>query len=164
MFSKKTLQLAQGLIPGIQKRSANVQQLTFGGFTYAPADLVKAFQAFLDAAAAAATLRVQYLSGAKAAGEAEVKVHALILAFRAYVRAYFGKDPASLQDFGLTPRPSPKPKTSTKAAAVAKAAATRKVLHTMGKQQKKDAKKQAANPPAPPAPSVSPSPKVGTGA
>jgi hypothetical protein len=66
---------------------------------------------------------------------------------RQYVRLHIGDTDAQqavLADFGLTPRRKPAVSPKTQVAAAEKARATRALLHTMGSNQKKQAKAHAA--------------------
>lgn len=130
----------RSLAAGIAKRLSTVTTLTIDNATVAPADLAKLFTSIADALDAVSPLKAAWLSSARSAQAAETKAHQTMVAFVRWIRATFGKEPAIMQDFGLS-APAAHPATvATKAQAKAKAKATREARHTAGKRQKKAVK------------------------
>lgn len=124
------------LAAGIGKRLSGASSITLDNQTYAPADLVKLFDGVADAIDATPPLKEAWRSSVSSAKSAEAKAHPVMVAFVRWLRATYGKEPAILQDFGLTV-PAPRPvKVATKVKAQAKAKATRRQRHTAGKRQK----------------------------
>jgi hypothetical protein len=147
----------QALIAGTQKHTPS-GQLTFGGASHQVVDLIKSFQDLIAAIDAEEPARAAYLASVQAMRTAKANVGPVIQAYVDFLRALYGKDVATLTDYGLKPKKSGSPKTvQVKAGAVAKSAETRKLRGTRGKRQKADLKAGNAPAPAPaPAPAGQP--------
>jgi hypothetical protein len=124
-MSSKLSTKYRSLAAGITKRLSSTTSLTVDNTAYAPADLAKLFTSIADALDASPPLKAAWLTSTRSAAAAETKAHPVMVAFVQWARASYGKQPAIMQDFGLT-APAPRPATAaTKAEAQAKAKATK---------------------------------------
>jgi hypothetical protein len=115
----------RSLAAGITKRLSSTTSVTVANTSYAPADLAKLFTSIADALDASPPLKAAWLTSARSAAATETKAHPVMVAFVTWARATYGKEPAIMQDFGLT-APAPHPaKAATKAEAQVKARATK---------------------------------------
>jgi hypothetical protein len=79
------------------------------------------------------TAKASWKDALKGLADVKAKVNPVIGAYRSWINATHGNAPATLADFGMTPRKVPIPLTAEKkAVAVAKRAATRAARHTVG--------------------------------
>jgi hypothetical protein len=136
MATTKIGAAALALAAGIQKHFPSATQVTLGGVSYAPSDLVTLLQSVASSAAATATAKSQWLSTAKVSKANATKAASITRSLRAYVRAVFGLDPAVLIDFGLSSAAAKKPSVKIKAQADDLKLNTRAARHTLGKRQK----------------------------
>jgi hypothetical protein len=126
----------QAMIDGITKFLAQLATLPVGGQNMTPADIVKVFQARIDAGKAAQAAEASRTAAVKADRDERAKTSAFMRAFRRIVLGMFQEAPDTLAIFGLKAPKARKPKVTTKAAAVAKNAATRKARGTVGPKKK----------------------------
>lgn len=149
----------QALLDGTQKFLSQLASLLVGSQSMAPADIVKVFQARIDAAKAVETATAQRTAAVKVNRDERLKTSAFVLTFRRIVVAMFQNSPDTLAAFGLKAPKAGKRTVATKSAAVAKSKATRTARNTMGTKQRKSIKgtlPEATTPPAlPPAPAKS---------
>ena len=141
------------LMAGLNKHFSNAagsQPVSFGGVTYALADLTQRLQSFVDLCDRVDTAKAAYQEQLNEADTQKPALRPLISGCKAFVRVHFGNSPGVLVDFGLAPRKVPAPRTvEDKAVAVEKGLATRKARHTMGRSQKKQVKGAVATAPDP---------------
>ncbi len=141
MTSKKVTKTSlalriRGLIAGTQKHSPN-GSLTLEGVTYAAAELVQVLQSLSDAIATADAARADWQQALKSMRDTHAKVGPLLQAYKSWLVATYGKAPAILADYGITPPKARTPQTTEqKTEAVAKRKATREARHTTGPKQK----------------------------
>src|SRR5260370_30340162 len=137
--ASRVKQLVTGTIKHYPNASA---ELVFGGATRTVSALTELLQGFVDLRSA--VVASQAATKAKVAAE-RAEAPALLAVIReyvAFVRATFGNSADALADFGLSSRKGRgPPKSVTVPVAVAKRKAARAPRHTIGKVQKKDAKR-----------------------
>jgi hypothetical protein len=148
----------QSMIDGIEKFLTQFASLPVGSQVLAPADIVKVFQARLDAGKAVLTAEAARTAAIKADKDERLKTAAFTQSFRRMVLGMFSQSPDTLAVFGLKAPKAVKKTVQTKSTAVAKSKATRTARNTMGTKQKKAikgtvpvAKSDPAPTPAPPA-------------
>jgi hypothetical protein len=159
--SKTTLVAqCQAIIAALQNLS--VTEYTLGGKAYAKADLISAFQAYLDAAALTASTKKSQQNAVLAETTQAVSARTLRALLKAFLQSRFGKSSPELTPFTFSPTKAVNKTVAVKAIAVLKSENTRKLLHTMSPKQKKKVIKAAATaaaaagaaatapPPAPP--------------
>jgi len=132
-------------------------------------DLVARFQARVDAAEAVKNGRAGLQGLVAHEREVDAQVRPLRAVTKVFLQGRYGKDSPKLQAFGFTLSRKPKASAAAKATAQTKAKATREVLGTKGKQQKKASKKASAaahatgaatTPPASPVPAPAATPRT----
>jgi hypothetical protein len=106
--------------------------------TYTPASLEALFQSWLAAAAAVAPAKAQWQAAVLAEHALRKTVQAVWTALEAYARNQYAATPATLTDFGYTPKKIGEKDPATLVAAAKKSLATRATRHTLGSVQKKD--------------------------
>ncbi len=129
--------LATLLVAGITKHLSNVATLTFGKGSFTPAALIT--QLTLLVTLRQAVTAAQAVVKAKLAAEAAQApaLHAILVAFVAFVRQMFADQPDVLADFGLEPKKAPAPLTTEqRAAADAKRKATIAARGIVGKKKR----------------------------
>jgi hypothetical protein len=143
-------------VSGLQKWGPQLgSQIPIEGQTYSVDQLVAVYTASLNdrskIASARAALQVLLVQEEK---DDAVRT-AIDKGVKAALVAKFGSGSQAVLECGYV-KAAKKPTVEIKANAVAQAAETRKVLHTMGKAQKKELKKQAAKAAATAAPAPQP--------
>src|SRR5579859_3482150 len=129
-------QRVRDLVAGTLKHSPN-GSLTLGGHAYTAHSLIQSLQDLENAISKVDAAKAAWKDALKKMAEAKAKVNPLIRAYSSWIVATYGDAPATLADFGVTPRKGPTPLTADqKALAVAKQAATRAARHTAGPKQK----------------------------
>src|SRR5260370_2232484 len=131
--TKVTLaQRVRSLIAGTLKHSPG-GSLTLDGQPFTEDTLIQVLQSLEDALSKVDTAKASWKDALKGLVDVKAKVNPVIGAFRSWINATHGNAPATLADFGMTPRKVPTPLTAEKkAVAVAKRAATRVARHTLG--------------------------------
>ena len=149
--TKATLeQRIRGLIAGTQKHPPT-GSLTVDGVTYTATALVQLFQSLADALAAVDAAKASWQNALTQRRTLQTQVFPVIRGYSSLLLAANGNAPATLADYGLTPRKAKTPlSTEAQAEANAKIAATRKARNTMGAQQKKQVKGTVPTAPTPP--------------
>jgi hypothetical protein len=144
--NKKTaLDSDKQMIAGVQKHLMS-QSFIVGDKSCTAQDVIAAFQGRVTTGEAAVSGKAEWLATLKTDRDRRTETNVFVRAFRAIVQGMF-HDPATLADFGLSPRKSTKKTVDTKATAIAKNKATRTARHTLGKKQK--AKVKGSPAPAP---------------
>ena len=124
------------VIAGVEANLSGTETVTLAGRAYKRAELIKIFQAQLDAMQAVTELEGA-LAGARAArAKTARRVLPVQRALEEYVRAIHGATNPKLADYGFVPDAPRKVTAKTKAEAVAKGRATRIARHTMGRKQR----------------------------
>jgi len=153
--SAKLISMLTGFVAGMAKHYATPASLTLNDAATTTHDLATAFQAVIDADEAVKAADAKRSAAVAAANALAEGAMPEAKAFKEFVFATFGSNPATLADFDLQPRKVAVVPTAVRSAAAKKAAATRKALNTMGSKQKRIAKKElAAQPPAAPTPAT----------
>jgi hypothetical protein len=129
-----TLGQDQKMIAGIQKNLAN-KSFTVSDKSYTTPEVVAVYQGRINTGQAVAAARAAWQAAVKANRAQSSQTASFSTPFQAIVKTMF-QDPATLADFGLSPRKANGKTVQTKATAVAKNLATRKARGTMGKKQK----------------------------
>jgi hypothetical protein len=144
IVNKGTLeQRVRKLIAGTLKHPPT-GPLTVDGQPLTADALVQVLQGLVDALAKVSAARAQWQEALNEMHDVHAKVVPFIGRYRSVLAGMYGDAPATLEDYGLTPRKVPVPKTAEqKAAAAALRKATRAVRHTMGKRQRKAVKASA---------------------
>src|SRR5882672_9279559 len=142
---KTALESDKQVIAGVQKHLMN-QSFIVGDKSCTAQDVIAAFQGRVTTGQEVVLARAAWQATVKADRERRTETSVFVGAFRAIVQGMF-HDPATLADFGLSPRKSTKKTVDTKATAIAKNKATRTARHTLGKKQK--AKVKGSPAPAP---------------
>jgi len=158
--TKATLeQRIRGLIAGTQKHPPT-GSLTVDGVTYTAAALVQLLQSLADALSAVDAAKASWQNALTQQRTVQTQVLPVIRGYSNLLLAANGNAPATLADYGLTPRKAKTPlSTEAQAQAIAKNEATRKARNTMGKQQKKQVKGTVpTSPAAPQAPTATTTP------
>jgi hypothetical protein len=134
--------------------------LTVDGVTYTATALVQLLQSLADALAAVDAAKASWQNALTQLRTLQARVLPVIRGYSNLLLAANGNAPATLADYGLTPRKAKTPlSTEAQAQANAKIEATRKARNTMGKQQKKQVKGTVpTSPAAPQAPTATTSP------
>ena len=154
------------LIAGTQKHPPT-GPLTIDGQEYTAATLVQELQSLDDALSAADSANAAWKDALQNLAKVNAKAGPFVSAYRTWIRATYGSAPATLADYGMTPRKVRTPPTAKQTAqAVAKREATRAARHTMGSKQKAAIKGDVTGvivtpitePKAPPAPAPAPQP------
>jgi hypothetical protein len=142
--NKATLeQRVRKLIAGTLKHPP-AGPLTVDGQSLTADALVQVLQGLVDALAKVSAARAAWQEALNEMHDVHAKVVPFIGRYRSVLAGMYGDAPATLEDYGLTPRKVPVPKTAEqKAAAASLRKATRAVRHTMGKRQKKALKASA---------------------
>ena len=164
LTTKATLeQRIRGLIAGTQKHPPT-GSLTVDGVTYTAAALVQLLQSLADALSAVDAAKASWQNALTQQRTVQTQVLPVIRGYSNLLLAANGNAPATLADYGLTPRKAKTPlSTEAQAQAIAKNEATRKARNTMGKQQKKQVKGTVpTSPAAPQAPTATTSPPPAT--
>ncbi len=154
---RSTLDRDQAVIGGIHKHLAN-QSFVVGDQTYTSQQIVDVFQGRVNTGLGAQAARATYRAAVMTDREQRSGTSSFVTAFLSIVRGMF-KNPATLEDFGLSPRKSTKTSVGAKAEAIAKSKATREARGTRGSKQKAKIKgtvpaQPAAAPSAPTKPSA----------
>jgi len=160
LTTKATLeQRIRGLIAGTQKHPPT-GSLTVDGVTYTAAALVQLLQSLADALSAVDAAKASWQNALTQQRTVQTQVLPVIRGYSNLLLAANGNAPATLADYGLTPRKAKTPlSTEAQAQAIAKNEATRKARNTMGKQQKKQVKGTVpTSPAAPQAPTATTTP------
>ena len=124
------------LIAGTQKHPP-AGPLTIDGQEYTAASLAQELQSLDDALSAADSANAAWKDALQNLTKVNAKVSPIVSAYRTWILATFGNAPATLADYGMTPRKVRTPPTAKQTAqAVAKREATRAARHTMGSKQK----------------------------
>jgi hypothetical protein len=153
------------LIAGTQKHPPT-GSLTIDGQEYTVASLVQELQNLDDALSAADSANAAWKDALQNLAKVNVKASPFVSAYRNWILATYGSAPATLADYGMTPRKVRTPPTAKQTVqAVAKREATRAARHTMGSKQKGAIKGDVTgvtvtpvtDPKATPAPAPSPS-------
>jgi hypothetical protein len=149
--TKATLeQRIRGLIAGTQKHPPT-GSLTVDGASYTAAALVQLLQSLADALSAVDAARALWQNALTKQRAVQTQVLPVIRGYSSLLLAANGNAPATLADYGLTPRKATTPlSTEARAAAIAKSTATREARHTMGTKQKKLVKGTVPTSPATP--------------
>jgi hypothetical protein len=168
MSSNKTTEnvLVKQLITGTNQHFSGVGSLTFGGTTYALSALTQLLQSFVDLSDGVTAAKNALKAKLEAERAKVAPLRIVITAYKAFILAYFGRQPDVLADFGLAPRKVPtKTPEAVKAEAVLKRDATRAARHTTGKRKKLAIKGSlGAPPPGGPAPTAPANPSAPTAA
>lgn len=145
--TKSTLvERVRSLIAGTQKHSPN-GSFTLGGAAYTTASLVQVLQGLADAIASVDAARANWKDALKREQDERAKVDPVIRDYRSWLVATYGNAPATLADYGVTPRKVPTPLTADQlVAAVTKRTQTRAARHTLGSKQKARIKGAPATP------------------
>jgi len=129
-------QRLRDLIAGTLKHSPN-GSLTFGGQTFTAQSLIQVFQDLGNAISKVDAAKASWEDALKNLDDEKAKADPIMGAYRSWIVATYGNAPATLADYGVTPRKVPTPLTAEqKAIAVAKRTATRAARHTAGPKQK----------------------------
>jgi hypothetical protein len=127
---------ALDLVAGTLKHTPN-GSFTIGSESFTAANLVQLLQGLADAIAKVDGAKAAWQDALTSLDDEHTKVVLVLRGYQSLLLATYGNAPATLADYGLTPRKGPTPPSAdVKAAAVAKRVATRKARHTMGKKQK----------------------------
>jgi hypothetical protein len=147
----------QSMVAGIQKNLAKLPpSFPLEGQTTTPANMVQVYKDRIATGQAVVEADAVRAAAVKTDKDKRAQTRATALAFKRLVIAMFTQQPDVLGTFGLH-APKPAAKTAAeKAQAAAKAKATRAVLGTKGKKQKKAALKVADAPAASPADKTAP--------
>jgi hypothetical protein len=130
-------QRIRGLIAGTQKHPPT-GSLTVDGVAYTATALVQLFQSLADALATVDAAKASWQNALTQQRTVQTQVLPVIRGYSSLLLAANGNAPATLADYGLSPRKAKTPlSTEAQAAANAKIVATRKARNTMGTQQKK---------------------------
>jgi hypothetical protein len=124
------------IIAGIGKHLQNSASIKALGTTYAPSDLITAYQAQISALASLAALKAQVTAAVAAARTQRADLVALTAALKSYLVNEYGTTSTVLSDFGFTPRKVTQKDPVTKVVAAERLRATRKERGTMGAVQK----------------------------
>jgi hypothetical protein len=147
---------------GVAKHFASATSVTLKNVAWKPADIETVFQAAIDAPKTVAAAKATWQKTVADGKASRSKALALLASLRDFLVATSGEVDL-LGDFGFAPAKTKKVPVKTKATAVDKTLATRALLGTMGKVQKKQAKAAAKAAPKPattaPAPTAPSSPK-----
>ncbi len=128
------------LIAGTQKHPPS-GPLTIDGQEYTAATLTQVLQSLGDALSAVDSANAAWKDALQNLATTNAKVEPIVSAYRTWIVATFGSAPATLADFGVTPRKVRTPATTAQTAeAIAKRNATRAARHTMGSKQKEAVK------------------------
>jgi len=147
-----------------ETRPGGTGSLTVDGVTYTATALVQLLQSLADALAAVDAAKASWQNALTQRRTLQTQVFPVIRGYSSLLLAANGNAPATLADYGLTPRKAKTPlSTEAQAEANAKIAATRKARNTMGAQQKKQVKGTVPTAPTPPqAPPATTSPPPAT--
>jgi hypothetical protein len=139
----------QAMIDGTTTNQAKLPAtFPLGNKAITPPELIQVYQQRITSAKAVVAADAARAAAVKADQDLRTQTRPTTNAYKRLVLAMFAEAPDVLATFGLkAPTPTP-PTAATKAAAAAKAKATRKVVGTLGTQQKKAAKAAAATAPA----------------
>jgi hypothetical protein len=124
------------IIAGIGKHLQNAASITALGTTYAPSDLIKAYQAQISALASLVALKAQVTAAVAAARTQKANLVTLTAALKSYVVNEYGTTSTVLSDFGFAPRKVTPRNPVAKVVAAERLRATRKERGTMGPVQK----------------------------
>ena len=132
--------LAEQLIAGTSKHSANMPQIMLAGGSFTPSQIIAQLQTLgilrndVDAAKASTKAKL-------AVEKADMPALRIFMdAFVTFVKAAYGTSPDVLADFGLHPKARTPQTVEAKTAAAAKRKATRAARHTTSAKQKKSVK------------------------
>jgi hypothetical protein len=142
---KTTLDLDSNMIAGVRKHLMN-QSFIVGDKPCTAQDVINVLQSRVTTGQASVLGKAEWRATVKADRDERAATAVFVTAFRAIVQGMF-HDPATLADFGLSPRKSTKKTVDTKSTAIAKNIATRTARHTMS--AKKKAKIKGTPPAAP---------------
>ena len=92
------------IIAGIGKHLQNTASIKALGTTYAPSDLIKAYQPQISALASLVALKAQVTAAVAAARTQKADLLALTAALKSYVVNEYGTTSTVLSDFGFAPR------------------------------------------------------------
>jgi hypothetical protein len=123
-------------IAGVKTVYGNLPAIVLRGVSYAPADVIKAFQAQIDAVGATAKAKAAYDAALAAERTASASANGIFKGLKAKALSDFENQPEVLNQFGFKLPSRKTPSAEEKAQAVAKRDATRAARHTMGKRQK----------------------------
>jgi hypothetical protein len=127
------------LIDGFTKHLAPSATIVVKGKPVAQADIVKTLQGRVDAGKATDSAAAAFHNAVASEKALRQSTKPFVADVRLAVLVQFGADPNVLADFGVAPRKTPTRKVEAKATAAQKAKATRQLLGTKGKKQKKQA-------------------------
>jgi len=155
--TSKLISMLVGFVAGIGKHYATSVSLTLNDVATTTQQLSTAFAAVIAADQAVKAADAQHQAAIAAANALAEGILPQAKAFKAFVLATFGSNPATLADFNLKQRKVAVLTVEERALAAKKGKATREALGTMGAAQKRKAKQQlVANTPAAPAAEVPP--------
>jgi hypothetical protein len=139
-----TLARLQAIVAGTQKHFANAS-VTFGNASHTSASLIALFQSLIAARQACDVADASAKDAMATRRQVEANVDPTLRAFEHFLQVTFAGATGTLADFGLAPPKARAPLTTEKKAAAAqKRKATRALLGTKGKQQKKTVLQAAA--------------------
>jgi hypothetical protein len=124
------------VIAGIKANLTGGGAIILGGQKYQPADLVKIFQAQLDAMDAVTALEAKLASARVTRGKAARRTAPVLRVLEEYLRGVLGGTNPGLMEYGFVPDAPRKVSVRTKAEAAAKARATRIARNTMGPKER----------------------------
>lgn len=130
----------QSLIDGLNEHAQALATVMIGGKAYKPSDLTPVLQARITASKAVAPAKSAWLEALAAYRNELATTKPLIDGLRQALLVAFAGSPATLADFGLTPRKVAVISPTTRVEAAAKAKATREARGTKGSVQKKAVK------------------------
>jgi hypothetical protein len=126
------------VIAGVKKHFPRQGALMVGGTPYTPEQLVRFFQAHIDAIDAVDAAHADVLAAITRERDVARQVRKLTHLLKYVVAVMLGEDPSTWADFGWEPPKKPGPKTlEAKVRGAERARATRKERGTMGKRQRK---------------------------
>jgi hypothetical protein len=153
--NKKTSIVLYQTAASVLKQTYAGKSFPLAGKIWKTADIVTAFQAAIDAINTGNADKIAWETSVAKAKAAKATAALLYAALKGYFAVIDGRTSEAYKTLGFGPAPATA-SPATKVAAAEKTRATRKALGTLGKQQRKDAKRAAASAPAPaPAPVAS---------
>jgi hypothetical protein len=153
----------QGMVDGITKHKAALPaSFPVGAKSFTPDDVSNLLQERITTAKAVVTADANRTAAVKADRDKRAETKLVVDTFRRLVIVLFLQSPDTLADFSLKAPKVPQKTSATKAKAASKGKATREMLGTKGKQQKKtaiaaaEAASEASSHPAVPASPAAP--------
>jgi hypothetical protein len=152
----------RALVDAMTTELPDVTSVLVAKVSYTKADLIKEFQARIDAWEATKNARMTLHTMVAAERQVQLQVVPLRAGMKAFLSLRFGKNSPEIQKFGFTQIKKTQKTVQAKATGVANAIATRAARSTMGKKQKSAISGTPMTVVAEPAATVTKSPKATT--